>query len=409
MTDIRIGDLADPVLDDGQRGALAYAAGLDITFDVDALLAEARTRTGLSDFGPDDFMVRLDATVDAIEADTGLGPLGRLILRQRTVRLLANRLLVEDKVRRHPEILDIELAEPIIVIGLPRSGTTHLVNLIAADSRLRALPYWESLEPLPGPGADTRYERCAQNHAAATAMAPLVVAMHDQYPDAIEEEIELQDIDFASYTLEWHARVPRWRDFYFELDQRPHYAYLKKVLQICTHERGPSRWVLKSPQHLEQIGALVSTFPDATFAVTHRDPVSVIQSTVTMAAYGDRMRRPRIEPEALAAYWVDRIERLLRACVRDRDLLPPDRTVDVIFDAFMADDVGTVERIYERARLPMTATARGELDAYMAANPRGKHGRVVYNLKGDFGLDPAAVRERFGFYFDRFPVPVDLS
>ena len=97
---------------------------------------------------------------------------------------------------------------------------------------------------------------------------------------------------------------------------------MKKVLQVLTFLRGPNRWVLKSPQHLEQIPALLATFPDATFAITHRDPVSVIQSAITMLAYGDRMRRAAIEPEALAEYWVDRVDRLLRACVRDRDLLP---------------------------------------------------------------------------------------
>ena len=145
------------------------------------------------------------------------------------------------------------------------------------------------------------------------------------------------------------------------------YAYLKKVLQVLTFLRGPNRWVLKSPQHLEQIPALLATFPDATFAVTHRDPVSVIQSAITMLAYGDRMRRTAIEPEALAAYWIDRVDRLLHACVRDRDLLPADRSVDVLFHEFMADDVGTVERIYGRNGLELTADAR--------AAARRVHGR----------------------------------
>ena len=200
------------------------------------------------------------------------------------------------------------------------------------------------------------------------------------------------------------ARVPSWRDFYFTLDQRAHYAYMKKVLQVLTFLRGPNRWVLKSPQHLEQIPALLATFPDATFAVTHRDPVWVIQSAITMAAYGDRVRRPEIEPEELAAYWVDRVDRLLRACVRDRDLLPADRTIDVLFHEFMADDVGMVERIYERNGLAMTPKARTPARRdYMAANPRGKHGRIEYDLRGDFGLDPDDVRARFDYYFERFP------
>jgi hypothetical protein len=236
------------------------------------------------------------------------------------------------------------------------------------------------------------------------ATVPLLRAMHHQHPDAIEEEIELEDLDFASYTLEWMARVPLWRDFYLTLDQTPHYAYMKKVLRVLTYLRGPNRWVLKSPQHLEQLEPLVDTFPDATFAVTHRDPVSVITSAITMGAYADRIRRVRIDPEELAAYWVDRIELLLRACVRDRDLLPAERSTDVLFHEFMADDVAMVERIYEKAALPMTSAARRELDAFMAANPRGRHGRMVYDLRGGFGLEPDAVRARFAFYFDRFPV-----
>jgi hypothetical protein len=407
MSDVvRVDDLCAPVYDDGQRAALEYERTMDVMFDVDALLDAARTRTGLADFGSDDFVPRLQAMIDAVDADTGLNQLGRLSIHQRTVRLLSSRLLLEDLYRRHPEIDDIAIVAPIVVVGLPRSGTTHLVNLIAADARLRSLPFWESTEPFPVPGEpeDARIDRAQQAYELQISMAPLLPAMHHQHPDAVEEEIELEDLDFASYTLEWLARVPRWRDYYLTLDQHPHYAYLRRVLKALTFLRGPNRWVLKSPQHLEQIGPLVATFPDATFAVTHRDPVSVIASAMTMLAYGDRMRRYAIEPDELSSYWVARVEHLLRACVRDHDLLPADRTVDVLFHEFMADDVAMVERIYDRAGLPMTAAARGELDAFMAANPRGKHGRLEYDLAGHFGLDPAAVRERFAFYFERFAV-----
>lgn len=407
MNDVlRVDDLRAPVYSDAQRGALEYERTMDVTFDVDALLDAARTRTGLDDFGRDDFIARLQVMIDAVDADTGLNQLGRLSIHQRTVRLLSSRLLLEDLWRRHPEIEDIDLPAPIIVVGLPRSGTTHLVNLIAADSRLRSLPFWESTEPFPLPGEpdDARIERAQQAYELQISMAPLLPAMHHQHPDAVEEEIELEDLDFASYTLEWLARVPRWRDYYFTLDQHHHYAYLRRVLQALTFRRGPRRWVLKSPQHLEQLGPLVATFPDATFAVTHRDPVSVIASAMTMLAYGDRMRRYAIEPDELSSYWVERVERLLRACVRDHELLPADRTIDVLFHEFMADDVAMVDQIYDRARLPMTATARRELDAFMGANPRGKHGRLEYDLRGHFGLDPGAVRDRFAFYFERFAV-----
>ena len=407
MSDVvRVDDLCAPVYDDAQRAALEYERTMSVTFDADELLDAARTRTGLDDFGRDDFVPRLQTMIDAVDADTGLNQLGRLSIHQRTVRLLSSRLLLEDLYCRHPEIDELELAPPIVVIGLPRSGTTHLVNLIAADTRLRSLPFWESTEPfpLPGEGDDVRIERASRAYELQISMAPLLPAMHHQHPYAVEEEIELEDLDFASYTLEWLARVPRWRDFYFTLDQRVHYAYVRRVLKALTFLRGPNRWVLKSPQHLEQIEPLVATFPDATFAVTHRDPVSVIASAMTMLAYGDRMRRYAIEPDKLSSYWVARVEHLLRACVRDHSLLPRERTIDVLFHEFMADDVAMVERIYERAGLPMTARARAELDAFMADNPRGKHGRLQYDLHGHFGLDPDHVRERFAFYFERFPV-----
>jgi hypothetical protein len=411
---IRIDDLRTPRLNAEQQRALEHVSTLDCSLEPERLLAAARDRARSDDFGAPDFLPRLNAMVEAVDADRGLGPLGRLAIRQRTIRLLTSRLLLERQVRTHPEIVEIDIAAPLIVIGLPRSGTTHLVNLIAADTRLRSLPYWESLEPVPLPGdgptrdgVDPRFVRCTRDYEAQMRMVPLLSAMHHQQPTAIEEEIELEDLDFASYTLEWLARVPLWRDFYLGLDQREHYAYMKKVLQVLTALRGPNRWVLKSPQHLEQIPALLATFPDATFAITHRDPVAVIQSAATMLAYGDRMRRGAIEPEELAEYWVDRVDRLLRACVRDRELLPVDRTVDVVFDEFMADDVGMVERIYARAELSMTARSRRQLNAFMDDHPRGKHGRLDYNLRRDFGLDPAAVRARFDDYFDRFGVRVE--
>jgi hypothetical protein len=411
---IRIDDLAAPVLSDFQKAALAWGEQNPVGLTEDAVLAAARERTGLTDFGADDFRERLRVWLAAAEEDAGLGSLGRFSVFQSCVRYLANRLRFTNLWKRHPEIAEVEIEKPLIVVGLPRSGTTHLVNLIAADSRLRSLPYWESLEPVPvrgeGPGRDgrdPRWRRCMRAYEAQKAQAPLVVAMHDMPPEHIHEEIELMELDFGSYQLEWLCRPPRWRDHYLALDAHPHYAYLKRVLQALTWLRGPRRWVLKSPQHLEQLVPLSDTFPDATIAITHRDPVSVIRSAITMLGYGDRMRRRELDLPGLAAYWVDRVERLLGACVRDREKLPPDRSIDVLFDEFMADDVAMVERIYERAGLEMTKRARSELDRFMAENPRGKHGQVVYDLAGDFGLDPATVRDRFAFYFERFPVRVE--
>ena len=409
--DIRIDDLADPKLTALQQSIKEAAEKIPLEFSEEAVLSAARRQTGLDDFGPDDFRERLGVWLEAVREDRGLAGVGRVGIHRDLVRYASNRLRLEDLVRRHPEILDIEIRRPIIVAGLPRSGTTHLLNLIAADTRLRSLPYWESLEPIPVPGeepgadgVDPRLARCRASYELQDKISPLLKNMHDMAPEHVHEEIELQGLDFGSYQLEWLATVPRARDYYLSHDQTAQYAYLKKALQALQWLNGKDRWILKSPQHLEQLGPLIRTFPDATVAITHRDPVSVIASAITMLTYGDRIRRERVDPPANAAYWIDRVEKLLRACVRDRALVPAEQSIDVLFHEFMADDVATVERIYELADFEMTPAARSELDAYLAANPRGKHGRILYDLKADYGVDPDELRSRFDFYFDKFPV-----
>jgi hypothetical protein len=128
-----------------------------------------------------------------------------------------------------------------------------------------------------------------------------------------------------------------------------------------------------------------------------------------MLAYGQRINRQRVGLDGLINYWTDRVLHLLQACVRDRALLPADQSIDVPFHEFMADDVGMVENIYARANLALTTRARQQLQAYLDEHPRGREGRVIYNLREDFGADPAQLRARFDFYFERFPVQVEVQ
>jgi hypothetical protein len=408
--EIRITDLARPELTAEQSAALEFCETLDLEFSERDILDKARELTGLNDFGPDDFRERLGILLQEWGEDRELTGVGRLTLHNKLVQHATSRLLIEDTLKRHPEILDIEIQSPVIVAGLPRSGTTHLLNLMAADSRFRSLPLWEAYEPLPRPGetllddgTDPRWQRCEDSWQAMQANSPLLAAMHPMDPDHIHEELELMGPDFASYNYEWLSPSPGWRDHYLAHDQTPHYEYMKNVLKILQWRRGPNRWVLKCPQHMEQLTVLHRVFPDATIAITHRDPVAVIQSAITMLGYGQRMNRKRVDLPGLLEYWSARIERLLRACVRDRDTLPSEQVIDVPFREFMADDIATVEKIYRRAALELDDRARAELQAFMDAHPRGKEGRVVYDLEGDFGISPAHLRERFAFYFERFP------
>jgi hypothetical protein len=406
---IRIADLSAPVLTELQRQAIAAAP--PVTMSETAVLDAARAHTGLSDFGPDDFRERLRVWLQSFDEDLDLGPLGRATMFGEAVRYASNRLRVEDLLQRHPEIRKVVIDRPIVIAGLPRSGTTHLVNILAADPRLRSMQLWESMEPIPAVDdrvangqPDPRFVRTRDAWGAFETVLPLMPAMHEMAPDHVHEDIELQGIDFSSYLPEWQSRPYRWLEYYLAHDQTSHYAYGRKVLQALTWLKGPNRWVMKSPPHMENLRPLIATYPDATVVVTHRDPVAVIQSAITMLAYGDRIRRKTVDLAELARYWIDRVEHLLRACVRDRDALPANQSLDVLFHEYMADQKAVITRVYTMAGLSLTAEAERRIDAYLTANPRGKHGRVVYDLAGDFGVDVAALRERFAFYYERFGV-----
>jgi hypothetical protein len=412
---IRLDDLSHPRFPAEMAPVLDAIAAMaeGCVVEPGALCAAAAEQTGLDDFGDPGFAGRLTVLCHALNHDIDLTPTGRVNIWSLLVQLLRNRLLLQQLLTRHPEIHHVEVRAPIIICGLPRTGTTHLHNLMAADPALRSLPYWESLEPFPADteqptagGPDPRLDRTRVALDVVNGLMPEFKRMHEMTVEHVHEEIQLLAMDFSSMLFETTAVMPTWRDWYLSTDQTPHYAYLRTVLQALQWQRGGTRWVLKSPQHLEQFRPLLTTFPDATFVVTHRDPLAVTASVVTMLAYTARMHVAQPDLHAIGAYWADRVERFLAACVRDRDLLPPEQSIDVHFDAFMADDVAMVERIYGVAGQPFDDSARAAMDAFMAAHPRGRHGGVLYDLH-EFGIDAAERRAALDFYVDRFGVALE--
>jgi len=407
---VPIDDLAEPRYSDDVRAILEFMTdeGSRLALDPPSLKAIACEQAGLDDFGPSDFEERLELLCRALREEGGFNGAGVMAQHSLLVGLLKNRLLIEDAVRRHPEILDEEIVAPIIICGLPRTGTTHLHNLISADPAIRSLPYWESLEPLLGENEqredpDPRLARTDMALSFLNAALPYFNRMHEMTVDHTHEEIQLLAIDFSTMLFETTAPMPSWRDHYLARDQRPSYRYLKKILQVLQWARGGDRWVLKSPQHLEQFPALVETFPDATFVVTHRDPVSVTASMVMMLAYTARLTRDRVDVEGIGVYWANRLERMLRRCANERDVLPPAQSIDVRFDEFMADDVAMVGRVYELAGQPLDGRALQAMQSFMLEHPRGRHGGVVYDLP-QFGLDEAELRSSMAFYTERFAI-----
>jgi hypothetical protein len=411
---VHIDDLATPRLPRAVRALNLCGgplAGRVASLDEGALRTAARRRAGLSDFGPDGFRTALGVLLDALQREAQLSVLGRLLTSQLLVGLLVTRLRLVQLLDDHPEILDEPIEAPLVVFGLPRTGTTHLHSLLAQDPSLRSLPYWESLEPIPDRRArvpagrrDPRRRRCEYALRFQHWMMPLFPRMHEMTVDACHEEIQLLAVDFSTMLFEASHHVPSYRDWYVASDQTEAYRTLRLLLQALQWLRGPRRWVLKSPQHLEQLGPLVRVFPDAKLVQTHRDPVRVTASMCTMATYGLRMHRAHVDPVASGHYWAARVERMLRKSVEDRRLVPPDQILDVRFDEFVGHEMRTVERVCEFAGHALTDSARRAMTTYQNAHPPGRHGTIVYRLD-DFLLDADERRAALRFYLERFGVP----
>lgn len=401
-------DLAEPRFSAEAQPILDMMATMapECRLDADALCARASADTGLQDFGPADYRERLEVYLSALRDIDGLHPAGVVNFYGQLLQLLKNRLLLADLLRRHPEINDIELRSPVVIAGLPRTGTTHLHNLLASAPTFRTMPYWESNEPFPlaseaGIEPDPRRARMDVAVSVINLVMPHFPLMHEMTTDHVHEEIQLLANDFSTMLFETLAHVPAWRDYYQAHDQSPHYRYLATQLKAMQFLRGGERWLLKSPQHLEQVPVLNGVFPDSIVVFTHRDPVPVALSMVAMITYSARMHRSPVPVEEIAGYWIDRLEQMLNALVRDRDVIGPDRSVDVRFDDFMADELGVAERLYALAGEPFTDAARAAITGYLGGHQRGRLGTVATSFEM-FGLAEEDLRARFAPYVDRF-------
>ncbi|OBB68621.1 sulfotransferase [Mycobacterium sp. 852014-50255_SCH5639931] len=409
MTDaVRLDDLAAPRFTAEAQQLLDMMASLapDCPLDAVALHARAAADTGLDDFGADDYRERLEVYLAALRDIDGLHEAGVVNFFGQLLQLLKNRLLLTDLVRRHPEIDDIELQPPVVIAGLPRTGTTHLHNLLAAPPTFRTMPYWESVEPFPLPSEagvepDPRRARMDVAVGLINTVMPHFPLMHEMTTEHVHEEIQLLANDLSTMLFETLADVPRWRDYYQAHDQTPHYAYLARQLKAMQFLRGGRRWLLKSPQHLEQVPVLDRVFPGGIVVFTHRDPVPVALSMIAMITYSARMHRSPVPVQEIAASWIDRLDDMLSALVRDRDTIGPERSIDIRFDDFMADETGVAERVYALAGEPFTDEVRTAIDEYLARHQRGRLGNVATSCEM-FGLDEADLRRRFAPYVERF-------
>jgi hypothetical protein len=370
--------------------------------DPERLMDRARRRARLDDFGDDGFQEPLGILARSLETEAELHPLGRVFAREILTRLLVNRLLCQHLWTRHPEILDVPVSRPLIVAGMPRSGTTLLHRLLALEPSGRPLLFWESLWPAPPPTPETRESdpRLVQARRLVTMLdqvAPEFVAGHEILADGPEECNGLFQQTFEHVIYGFQFRVPSYMEWLEARDMTEPYRYYKKLLQLLGWRYPTERWVLKAPAHTFFLDTLLATLPDARVVLLHRDPLRVIPSLCRLCAGFRRVTSDVLDPFALGTNFVEVIarafEKALEVLARDTS----GRILPVAYDDLLADPVGTVNRINRSFQIPSDAATDERVRGWLAANPQHKRGVHRYRLE-QFGLTPEAVNERFAFY-----------
>jgi hypothetical protein len=390
----------------GEQAAQDRAMNLD----AESILAEAREKTGLDHFGDDSFREPMQRLLRSLEEEAELSPTGRAMQRARVVGLLVNRLRAQDHFERHPEIFEQELREPLVIVGLARTGTTMLHRMIASDPRMISLLWWESRNPapFPEPGDGGRDPRIADAQAEVAAMiegAPDLVAIHPIQAEEPDEEIMLLEHSFFSTNSEAFVNVPTFSAWLDRQDQTPGYLYLKKLLQLLQWQKGRAggageRWVLKTPHHLGFMDLVFAVFPDARVVQTHRDPLQTIPSLASLIHAIRILGSDGADPVVAGRQWSDRMSRALRRCMEVRES-HEDRFIDVWFADAMRDPLAQIRRIYDFAGMELTPEAEANMRQWRVDNARDKRVAHSYSLE-QFGLSERGIQRDFAAYRERF-------
>ena len=382
-----------------------------LSLDPERLVREASQRTGLADFGDDDhWRSGLGIFCAALEAEAELTPLGRTIARGSVLSALENRLRMTDWRRRHPEIDAERIEKPVIVIGMGRTGTTILHDLIARDPAVRVPLTWEVDTPCPPPEAasydsDPRIAAADARLARTDALIPGFKSMHPMGALLPQECVTMLNTELASVAFHLQFRVPgysRW--LHEEADLAAVYRGHRRWLQLLQW-RKPGRWVLKSPCHLWHLRALVAAYPDAKLVQTHRDPLKVVASLTSLAVTLRKMASDAIDPRQIAREWSDANAYAYEQSVRARveGWIRPERVLDLHFHDFLRDPFETLEQLYAFAGLAWTPDVERRMREYWDAHPADEHGKHTYRFS-DTGLDERTEREKVKRYVEHFGV-----
>jgi Sulfotransferase family len=377
------------------------------SLDAESLRRAARRRASSSDFGAWDFDEPLDRLLKSYRDEAELTTLGRITVRELLVSLLDNLLRMEVERTANPAIEKQNIVAPVFIVGLPRTGTTHLHGLISEDPANRAALSWEVMYPAARAGTPEDIARVRALTGGrldwARRLAPEFMRIHPIAPDLPQECIAITAQVFMSIQFHTTHNVPSYQDWLEESAEDLAFDFHRRLLQHLQAKRPGNRWVLKAPGHLFALEGLLRRYPDAKIIQTHRDPLRVMASMASHATVLRRAFSDHAEPQQIAADWTDRWARALDRFLAVRDRAEPAQFLDVSYESIVNDPLATVERVYDFLGWPLTGEARSMISAFLAANPQNKHGVHRYTLE-QFGLSRVAEAARFRSYCERFGI-----
>ena len=378
------------------------------TLDSDSLHRAAYRRAGASNYGSWDFAEPLERLLKSYRDEAALTTLGRITVRELIVSLLDNLLRMEAERVATPSIERQRIEAPVFIIGLPRTGTTHLHGIVSEDPANRAPLTWEVMYPAAARSpADVARARSQTDSRLGWAdrLAPEFMRIHPIAADLPQECIAITAQVFMSIQFHTTHDVPSYQNWLEDAPQRLAFDFHHRFLQHQQAKSSGTRWVLKAPGHLFALEGLLERYPDARIIHTHRDPTRVMASMASHATVLRRAFSDNADPRKIAADWADRWARALEKFLAVRDRAPASQFLDLGFESIESDPLGTVERVYDFLGWPLTQDARAAMQRFLAANPKNKHGVHSYTLE-QFGLSRAAEMIRFRNYCERFRIPV---
>jgi hypothetical protein len=361
----------------------------------DVLIERARDLTGLGDFGPDGWREGLEHLVAAVASDIG-DPESVAAVEELVVARLAKRLRVQNWWVEHQGEMGQGVDGPLVIVGLPRTGTTALHHLLAVDRQFRYARKWELDDPIPPPEHSTE-----EQDPRRPVSPPRPDVQHVTSVDGPTEDRRIHELAFNDN--EGVLPVPSFTRWWRTSDHRPAMVFHERVLRILHSRRPPHRWLLKDPLYLFQLAEFSAQYPKAKFVMTHRDPVAVLPSTCSVIVTLRRLRLPnwRSDPEELGKEALEFFPDGVRQAVAARDALGGAGFLDVGQHELERDPVGTAERVYEFAGLRLSDDTRAAMAAWATANEKGARGEHRYEPE-DYGLTRQSIRSAFADYLDRY-------